>query len=263
MRPEGRIFMVSEGSLYNPLELSKSVEPLVTRVVRGLVERRYFRFRGGRWYGGTASADVIGCNLRCRFCWSWYFRDRYDLGFFLNPNEVFERLTDIASKRGYTYLRLTGGEPTLSREHLKGILKRAEDSKLLFIVETNGILLGADASYVKELAQFSNMYVRVSFKGTNPQEFTNLTGAGPEGFELQLQALRNLLDSGLEPRKDFGVAAMVGFSPDESVAKFVMLLSEIDERLTSNVDWEYVLTYPHVMELIGRYGLKPLRTYRP
>jgi uncharacterized Fe-S cluster-containing radical SAM superfamily protein len=23
---------------------------------------------GGRWYGGIATADCVGCNLRCVFC---------------------------------------------------------------------------------------------------------------------------------------------------------------------------------------------------
>jgi|YelNatPaOPRAMG01_1025707.scaffolds.fasta_scaffold06072_2 uncharacterized Fe-S cluster-containing radical SAM superfamily protein len=249
--------------LYDPLELSRSVESLVTRVSGGSVERKYFRFRGGRWYGGIASADVIGCNLRCRFCWAWYFRDRHDLGFFLSPEKVFERLSEIALKRGYRYLRLTGGEPTIAKEHLLEILRLSETSRFVFIVETNGILIGADPTYAKELSRFNNIYVRVSFKGTNPQEFTKLTGATPTGFELQLRALRNLLDSGLIPGRDFGVAAMIGFSPDENVARFVATLSSIDERLVTDIDWEYVLTYPHVMKLLSRYNLKPIRTYKP
>lgn len=252
-----------EERLYDPLELTKSVESLVTRVLRGVVERKYFRFRGGRWYGGIASADVIGCNLRCRFCWAWYFRDRHDLVFFLGPGEVFNRLSGIALKKGYKYLRLTGGEPTIAKEHLLEILKLSEASGFVFIVETNGILIGADPTYAKELSRFKNIYVRVSFKGTNPQEFTKLTGATPGSFELQLQALRNLLDYGMTPGRDFGVAAMVGFSSDKDIARFVATLSSIDERLVSDVDWEYVLTYPHVMKLLSRYNLRPVRTYRP
>lgn len=254
--------MKAEEHLYDPLELSRAVESLVTRCSDGLVERKYFRFRGGRWYGGISSADVIGCNLRCRFCWAWYFRDRHDLGYFLSPQEVFKRLISIATKGGYRYLRLTGGEPTISRKHLIEILKLVENSRYSFIIETNGILLGADLSYAKELSKFNNVYTRISFKGTNPQEFAILTGAVPEGFKLQLQALRNLLDAGLKPGKDFGVATMIGFSPDENIAKFVATLSAIDERLV-DVDWEYVLTYPHVMRLLRQYNLKPIRTYDP
>lgn len=116
LRLGGKSFMGIDERLYDPLELSRSVESLVTRVSGGSVERKYFRFRGGRWYGGIASADVIGCNLRCRFCWAWYFRDRHDLGFFLSPEKVFERLSEIALKRGYRYLRLTG-ENQLSRKN--------------------------------------------------------------------------------------------------------------------------------------------------
>jgi uncharacterized Fe-S cluster-containing radical SAM superfamily protein len=52
---------------FNPFELGERVSE---KVCRGN-ERMYYRFRGGRFYGGVATADAVGCNLRCVFCWSW------------------------------------------------------------------------------------------------------------------------------------------------------------------------------------------------
>jgi uncharacterized Fe-S cluster-containing radical SAM superfamily protein len=65
--------------------------------------------------------------------------------------------------------------------------------EIQFIVETNGILIGRDPSYAKDLSRFPNHYVRVSLKGAYPEDFTRLTGAIPEGFNFQLKSLENLL----------------------------------------------------------------------
>jgi len=51
--------------------------------------RKYYKFRGGRWYGGIAAADCIGCNLKCTFCWSNVPRDNPSMGWKLySPEEV-------------------------------------------------------------------------------------------------------------------------------------------------------------------------------
>jgi uncharacterized Fe-S cluster-containing radical SAM superfamily protein len=33
--------------------------------------RKYYRFRWAGYYGGIATADCVGCCLRCLSCWSW------------------------------------------------------------------------------------------------------------------------------------------------------------------------------------------------
>lgn len=63
-------------------------------------------------------------------------------------------------------LRLSGCEPTIGKEHLLSVLKYADNSKYpLFILETNGILLGADRSYAKKLAKFKKLCNMNSRKG--------------------------------------------------------------------------------------------------
>jgi uncharacterized Fe-S cluster-containing radical SAM superfamily protein len=247
---------------YDPVEVSLHIYPKVCKRVGNVELRRYYRFRGGRWYGGIATADVIGCNLSCRFCWSWRFRSNYSLGVFYEPLEVYNKLLRIAKDYGYRYVRLSGAEPTISKDHLISLLDLFSDSKLVFILETNGILIGSDESYAKELAKYDNLVVRVSFKGTTPEEFNLLTGARPEFFNLQFKALINLINAGFRAGKDVYAAAMIGFSSDESIVKFVKELKSIDPGLV-DVDWEYVILYPHVEVLLRRYGLKPLRFVNP
>ncbi|MEM4041027.1 MAG: radical SAM protein, partial [Ignisphaera sp.] len=151
---------------YNPIELTEIVKKHVTQTRNNIEERKYYRFRGGRWYGGIATGDVVGCNLRCRFCWGWRYTHSVDKGYFMSPEEVFMKLIDIALDRGYRYIRLSGGEPTISIDHMIYLLNRVEETKLIFIVETNGIMIGYDEQIAKKLANYSRIIVRISFKGT-------------------------------------------------------------------------------------------------
>lgn len=244
----------------NPIELTEVVRRWATKEAGGVEERRYYRFRGGRWYGGIATGDVVGCNLRCKFCWSWRYSHSLDKGFFCSPQQVFERLIDIASAKGYRYLRLSGGEPTLSWSHLLKLLKLVSETDYVFIVETNGILIGYDRRLAQDLANFGNVVVRVSFKGTSPEEFHMLTGAEKQFYELQFKALENLLEGGMKPGEDFYPAVMLSFSSEESYREFRRRLSSIHPALVESIDEEYVIMYPHVIEILSRFGLRP-RTY--
>ncbi|MEM0377738.1 MAG: radical SAM protein [Thermosphaera sp.] len=226
-------------------------------------ERKYYRFRGGRWYGGVATGDVVGCNLRCKFCWSWRFSHSTTGGWFESIDSAFSKLVHIAEKNNYYYVRLSGGEPTLSREHLLGLMKLLSETKYTFILETNGILLGYDESYAAEISRFSNIAVRVSFKGTTPDEFHLLTGANPSFFSIQLRSLENLITSGLQPCKDFYPAVMLSFSKPESYVEFKERLKALSPRLASCIDEEYVILYPHVVEVLRKYNLKPTISYSP
>jgi uncharacterized Fe-S cluster-containing radical SAM superfamily protein len=62
-------------------------------------------------------------------------------------------------------VRISGGEPTLAKEHLLKVLDLISRD-FQFILETSGILFGYDDDYARALSKYSNVYVRVSFKGT-------------------------------------------------------------------------------------------------
>ncbi|KUO40970.1 MAG: molybdenum cofactor biosynthesis protein MoaA [Candidatus Hadarchaeum yellowstonense] len=241
--------------LYDPLELARQTEEMVLRGT----SRKYYRIaRAGRWYGGIATADCCGCCLRCVFCWSGAPRDHPEtIGRFYTPEQVFEKLTACAEKLGYRQLRLSGNEPTIGREHLLRLLELVEGTSYRFILESNGILI--DRDYARSLSEFQRVHVRISIKGTNREEFSLLTGAVPEGFDLQLEALRNLVDFGASCHP----AVMLSFSPAGNLEKLKDRLREIKPSLADEVEEEYVFLYPHVVERLSRAGIRPRKAYSP
>ncbi|MEM2259916.1 MAG: radical SAM protein [Candidatus Methanomethylicaceae archaeon] len=241
---------------FDVLKLSEIMEKIV---VKG-ISRKYYRLvRGGKWYGGIATADCCGCNLKCIFCWSGAPRDYPNkIGNFYTPNQIYNALKNCAFRRGYDKIRISGNEPTIGRNHLINILELVEsDGYFNFILETNGILIGNDKSYARDLSKFNKLHVRVSLKGTNEEEFSLLTGALPEQFNLQIQALKNLLDYGVSCHP----AVMLSFSNKEEIEELYKKLKEIDSKI--EIEEEYVFMYPHVKERLKSKGLKPIIAYNP
>jgi len=208
-------FLTPDFRPFDPLELAKETEQIVTREGHEGLERKYTDFYSVPVYRGIATGYAAGCCLRCIYCWSNWSRDFPDkFGNFYSPREVALKLFK-AAEEGIVYseywrkhipkvhkLRLSGCEPTLGKEHLLAVLKFVKASKYpLFILETNGILLGSDRDYVRRLAEFKDkLYVRVSFKAATPEGFTQRTGAVGKYYELPFQALKNLLVEGIYAR---------------------------------------------------------------
>ncbi len=253
--------MAGEG--YDPVELAERVERVVVEGVR----RKYYRFRADRWYGGIATGDVVGCNLRCGFCWAWrYTWANYDrVGTFYSPDEVCDKLVSIARRRGFRQVRLSGGEPTIGFNHLVKVIECIVSRGLLFILETNGVLIGAREDYAKRLASFhgAGIAIRVSIKGTSPEEFHMLTKAKKDAWWLQLRALELLVAEGLEPGEEVYPAVMLSFTDEKGVKRIVRLLASIHPELAHNIDPEYVILYPHVKKLLRMTGLKPRKAFTP
>ncbi len=245
---------------YDPLELSRAVEPRVYVERDGAGLRRYFRFRVDRWYGGIVTGDVVGCNMRCKFCWAWYFTwGSTDCGRFYRADEVAAKLLELSRRSGYRQARLSGGEPTIGFRHLLDVAERILSSGLSFVVETNGILLGVREDYSRAIGAFRGrgIEVRVSVKGTCPEEFHELTGADPKFWRVQLEALRNLVEAGLEPAREVYPAVMLSLSGEEGLKRFSGVLASIHPELSELIDEEYIILYEHVKELLKRTGLRP------
>lgn len=248
--------MVEIVGLYDPVVLADETEKIV---VKGVLRKYYRKPRSGRWYGGIASAYCCGCCLRCVFCWSGFPRDHPDkIGEFYSPEQVFDQLRETAIKSGYRLLRVTGNEPTIGKDHLFGILELVDQSDFRYILETNGILIGYDNHYPEQLSDFKNLHVRVSIKGTNPKEFSKLTGAIPKAFDLQLEALKNILNTGVSCHP----AVMLSFSSDENFQELKDKLRRIDPGLVENLEEEYVILYPPVVERLNKAGIKPHTVFK-
>ena len=226
-------------------------------------KRKYTAFYATGVYGGIATGYTCGCCLRCIFCWVDWSRDFPEkFGKFYSPAEAFKKLSEAAHKYGVRKLRISGAEPTLGRKHLLALLKFVEESEFgLFILETNGILFGADENYVKEISSFKKLHVRVSLKAGTPEAFMKRTGAKPESFELPFRAIRNLLNYGVS----FHVAGMMDdprIVNKQERAELAKKLAEIDSKLLATFEGEVVHPYEMTLARLKSAGLSlkwPLR----
>jgi uncharacterized Fe-S cluster-containing radical SAM superfamily protein len=229
--------------MYDPIELSKKIEKIV--VENNL--KKYYRFRPTGFYGGIATADTVGCNLRCKFCWSsnsiWNARNT---GEFYSSEEVADTLQSIADKKGYRQLRISGGEPTIGKQHLIDVLENIK-TKYLFILETNGILLGYDKKYIEDLSVFENLHVRVCLKGADSEEFSLFTGA-KKGFEYQIKTLQYLRDK----QMNFNIALVS--THKEKKQHFFQRLVEMDLDKVM-IEEEEIKLYPMVRKRLQKEKL--------
>jgi uncharacterized Fe-S cluster-containing radical SAM superfamily protein len=240
--------------MYDPLEKARQVAEVVCKDGK----RKYHRFRPAPFYGGIATADCVGCCLGCAFCWSWrQVAKPEDYGKFYSPEEVAHSLTGIARKKRFGQVRISGNEPTICRTHLLLVLSLIP-SDLQFILETNGILIGADPSYATDLARFPNLHVRVSLKGTNEDQFARLTGAIPEAFRLQLTALSHLVQAGVEVHP----ALMVSFSPPDNLTALRERLAAIHPDF-ADFEVEELVLYGGVKERLEQAGIASHTGYEP
>jgi uncharacterized Fe-S cluster-containing radical SAM superfamily protein len=248
--------------MYDALARHRAIQSIVTRdAARGQL-RKYYRFRADRWYGGIATADVVGCGMLCKFCWvSDNILERPDAsGQFLAPLEAAQKLLRVAISRRLVQMRLSGGEPTIGRSHLLKVLSEIEEQRRFrFILETNGIMLGADPSYCHELAAFRCLHVRVSLKGSSETDFEKLTGADGEGFRQQLEALRNLRDAGVSCHP----AVMSSFSTDSNMHQLRDRVSQIEHRFANDLEIEELIRYPRVERRLQKSGLTPSMSHDP
>ncbi len=243
---------------FDPIELARLTESIVCKRVGTRVARKYTHFKVVKFYGGVATGFVVGCNLRCFFCWSPPSRDypeRY--GRFYTPEEVIDRLVKLMKSVGGDKVRISGGEPTISREHLVQVLEciEARSDVRLFILETNGILLGYDRSYVKELSRFRDkVVVRVSLKAGTPEKFSERTGAKSKYFELPFRAIRWLLDEGVETY----VAVMTDprLMTREERKMLFSLLTDIDPKLPLEVEEESIEFFPQTKRRLRLAGIE-------
>ncbi len=241
-----------ESEPFDPLDLTEQTREIVCDDS----SRKYTDFYKVGVYGGIATGYTVGCNLRCFFCWVGPGRDRPEkYGDFYPPKEAAEELKSVALKRGVKKARISGGEPTLCRDHLLEILNYLEEDGTLdsFILETNGVLFGDDQSYVEELQGLELPYVRVSLKAGFPERWEDKTGAKAEYFEFPYQAIEYLWERDL----DFHVAAMVDqrITTEEEIREVYRKVEKISKPLAENIEWESIDLYPNTKRRLKTKGI--------
>ena len=241
---------------YCPLELSAATEKVVVDGNR----RKYVQLgRSLRFYGGTTSATEVGCNLRCKFCFSdkpvWKPKKT---GKLCSPKQVFSGLAKNARKYGHKLISASASEGTIGREHLFELLDLVEQSEFIYILETNGMTLGADPEYCQQRAKYKRLHVRVSIKGAGPDEYFDLTGALPASYWLPYEAMRNLIDAGVS----CNACLMASFSSDEGIEQVKKNLKKVHPGILKSLEVETITLFPKVQERLEKHGLKPTRAKR-
>ena len=241
---------------YCPLELSAATEKVVVDGNR----RKYVQLgRSLRFYGGTTSATEVGCNLRCKFCFSdkpvWKPKKT---GKLYSPQQVFDGLAKNARKYGHKLISASASEGTIGKEHIFELLDLVEQSEFIYILETNGMTLGADSHYCQQLAQYKRLHVRVSIKGATPDEYFDLTGARPDSYWLPYEAMRNLINAGVS----CNACLMASFSSDDGIEEVKKNLAEVHPGILKSLEVETITLFPKVQERLEKYGLKPTNAKR-
>jgi len=124
------------------------------------------------------------CNLTCRYCFADQGGNTDDPAF----DEVRESIYKIVEK-DKTLLQLSGGEPTV-REDLTEIIKIAKEAGAKYVqLNSNGIRLGENKQYAKELAEAGLSFVFLQFDGTEDSINENLRGKPL--LKIKQQAIEN------------------------------------------------------------------------
>jgi uncharacterized Fe-S cluster-containing radical SAM superfamily protein len=221
--------------MIDPIKLTKINEEKACK--NGL--KKYYRFRKTHFYGGCATADCLGCNLRCAYCWAQnkvWTPEKY--GKYYSPKDILEKLM----KMDISLVRVSGGEPTICKDHLLELISLIPENKV-FVLETNGILL--DESYIKELSKFKNLYVRVSLKGVDEVTFEKITGAEGKFFKNQLNALQMLEKYGIK----HSAAILIDLFTDEQIKSLKI----------PKLEYETLIRYSFVMISLKRRNIEILR----
>ncbi len=239
---------------FDPVERARKVESIVMDE-RG--RRKYYRFRFAPYYGGIATADAMGCNLLCAYCWNYYRNLHPEKhGAFYSSQGVASKLVALAEKHGRALFRISGAEPVLgvkSAVHVVNVVDGVASScgkKARFILETNGIMIGQSDDVHELLSGVRNLMVRISVKGWDEESFERISGAKGEYFHLQIEALRKLKESHVKvwPAVMFDVFGM------ENVQKLAEIL-KVSGFSLHDIELEYLEPYPFVERNMRRRGL--------
>ncbi len=135
----------------------------------------------------TALIEVTqNCNLHCDFCFAGSGAHRSRDPSIEQINRLYEFTMEAS---GGCNVQLSGGEPTL-RDDLPQIIRNGKDIGFRFIqVNTNGIRLSKDETYVKELQAAGLDSVFLQFDGTSDGIYKKLRGR--ELLEEKTRAIEN------------------------------------------------------------------------
>lgn len=141
----------------------------------------------------TALIEVTqNCNLNCSFCFANSYTSK---GVDPSIEEIIFQYKSLMKASGKCNVQLSGGEPTI-REDLPLIIKAGIDEGFEFIqVNTNGIRIGEDENYVKDLKEAGLSSIFLQFDGTEDAIYKKLRGR--ELLNIKIKAIENCKKHGI------------------------------------------------------------------
>lgn len=123
---------------------------------------------------------VCGCNLRCPQCFNWTAVYNAN-GKTLSCEEVAKLIILHSNMVGSEEVAFTGGEPTLNRKWLIGVMREVKrfNKHIGFHVDTNGSILTSE--YLDELCSAGMNGITVDVKGCKLETFMRITGLKDKG----------------------------------------------------------------------------------
>ncbi len=175
---------------------------------------------------------LTGCNFRCKGC----FRPARDEGgTLLTADETLGRM-ERACLNYYgnmpTEAMITGGEPTLDKEYLLGLVRglKAKGFEKIVLM-TNGYALGEDETYVTELEAAGLTEAHVDVKAFSEDIHQWYTGASNKPV---LRAIEKLDGSGI--KLIVQTVYMPGIVGDAEVEKIAQFLASVNKGIKYRIN---------------------------
>jgi len=196
---------------------------------------------------------MLGCNLRCAYCW---VVDEKKIGVrclpelypFQTPQETYDSIKKLACAYKLKRVRVSGSEPLINPKHLLSVIRMAISDGYDYVLDTNATLLTED--FLASIKPYRHkIYVYMGLKGSNPEQFEDLTTADSKFWFKQLEGLRLIVKHGFT----LGVNLMANLTPPETLPQLFQELYQISPILPVCVDMKNCTFFPHIADRIKRY----------
>ena len=183
---------------------------------------------------------VGACNFRCWYCFVdfRYLMADSSRGDFKSPSDLID-LYEQEEVQAPTFY-LTGGQPDLVPEWTLWMMDELEKrgmDKTHFLWQDDNLssLFLFEKLTPEQLDRFAKYpnYARATcIKGISPQSFSRNTGAAQEYFDLQIEALRRLVEAGIDT---YTYITLLGESVAEAREAIPSLMDKIQEEVHPNM----------------------------
>ena len=140
-----------------------------------------------------------------------------------------------------------------AEERALELLELVDKSDFIYVLETNGMTIGHDSEFAKELSRFRNLHVRVSIKGCNKEEYIQLTGAMSSSYDLPYLALYYLM----KEEVSCNVCLSISFSSPENIKKAEKRLYDLRPGLLKSLEKEHITLFPKVYNRLKKLQMMP------